>query len=239
MNNILIKADKINVFRQGKAILNNVSFEIGENDFITIVGPNGAGKSMLLKAIMGFYKIDSGLIDKKKNLQIGYMPQVLVADNTIPISVERFLRLNKKITRDELSDIATETNIEHLLNRQLFHLSGGERQRVLLARSLLSNPQLLILDEPAQNMDISGQLAFYRLIERVYKERKISIIMVSHDLHMVMASTRQVLCLYHHICCSGEPHMVAKDPEFLSLFGDDMAKMMAVYQHAHNHNHEH
>ena len=126
-----------------------------------------------------------------------------------------------------------------ILHQPLTLLSGGELQRVLLARSLLNNPELLILDEPAQNLDITGQLSFYRLIEHIYQERKLTILMVSHDLHMVMASSRQVICLFHHVCCSGEPQAVTKDPEFIALFGKDMANMMAVYQHSHNHTHHH
>ena len=123
------------------------------------------------------------------------------------------------------------------MNKPLHVLSGGELQRVLLARSLLGEPELLVLDEPAQNLDISGQLEFYKLLEKIYLERPLSILMVSHDLHMVMATTKQVVCLFHHICCSGEPQAVTKDPEFISLFGKDMANMMAVYQHSHNHSH--
>ena len=154
----------------------------------------------------------------------------------MPISVKRFLML-KKFTIEELESISEETNISNVLSKNLANLSGGELQRVLLARSLLGNPELLILDEPAQNLDIKNQLNFYNLLNQIYQRRDISILMVSHDLHMVMASTKQVICLYHHICCSGEPQAVAKDPEFISLFGNDMAKMMSVYQHTHDHSH--
>jgi zinc transport system ATP-binding protein len=146
--------------------------------------------------------------------------------------------LRKKVDEEEIEKIADETNIKSLLEKPVHVLSGGERQRVLLARSLIGNPELLVLDEPAQNLDISGQLAFYKLLEQIYQSRSLSILMVSHDLHMVMATTKKVVCLFHHICCSGEPQIVTKDPEFVSLFGNDMAEMMAVYQHGHNHTHE-
>lgn len=237
MQTALIQADNICVTREKHGILNDVSLRVGAHDFMTIIGPNGAGKSMLLKCLLGFYPPDSGTVHKKDNLSIGYLPQHLSADPSIPISAKRFIALHKKTTHHELQETAELTGIVDILEKPLWALSGGELQRVLLARALLGNPQLLVLDEPAQNLDISGQLAFYKLIERIYQQRGISILMVSHDLHLVMASTKQVVCLYHHICCSGTPQMVTKDPEFIALFGDDMANMMAVYHHEHSHTH--
>ncbi len=241
----LIKADTISVIRDGKTILDQVSIDIDPLDFITIVGPNGAGKSMLLKCLMGFYPPDKGRIIRSDALQIGYVPQRIHAEPSLPISVNGFLKLKRQNHnnahghRNSIEQIADETNIRTLLPQPLHILSGGELQRVLLARALLQNPELLILDEPAQNLDISGQLAFYTLLERVYTERQLSIVMVSHDLHLVMASTQKVICLYHHICCSGTPQAVTQDPEFISLFGHDMSKLMAMYQHSHNHSHDH
>lgn len=239
MKDTIIKAENINVLRQGSHILKDVSVDIKTDDFVTVIGPNGAGKSMLLKCLMGVYGVDSGRITRKDGLKIGYIPQRFLPDATIPISVRRFLFLRKKSNDEDVQKAVQETGIERLLQKPLSVLSGGELQRVLLARALLGNPELLMLDEPAQNLDISGQLGFYRLLERIYKERPISILMVSHDLHMVMASTKQVMCLFHHVCCSGEPHVVTRDPEFVSLFGEDMANMMSVYQHHHNHTHHH
>ncbi|MAZ98125.1 MAG: zinc ABC transporter ATP-binding protein ZnuC [Rhodospirillaceae bacterium] len=233
----LISASSVTVTRDNKNILDNVSLDVGVKDFITILGPNGAGKSMLLKCLMGFFKPESGKIDKKAQLRIGYVPQQFTSEQTMPITVERFLQLRKSVPMGDIIAVATETNIETLLQKPLHILSGGERQRILLARSLIGDPELLVLDEPAQNLDISGQLAFYKLLEKIYTTRALSILMVSHDLHMVMATTKQVICLFHHICCSGEPQVVTRDPEFVSLFGHDMAEMMAVYQHGHNHTH--
>ena len=157
----------------------------------------------------------------------------------MPINVQRFVTVHKKFDEYSLKKVILETQIDKIINKQMSVLSGGEMQRVLLARSLLNNPDLLILDEPAQNLDISGQINFYKLLQSIYKKRNLSILMVSHDLHLVMVSTKKVLCLYNHICCSGEPHQIAKDPEFISMFGKDMANMMSVYQHSHNHNHDH
>ena len=187
---------------------------------------------------MGSFQPDSGEIKKRENLSVGYIPQNFNPESSMPISVKRFLTLKRKSTPKELIDISKETNISEILEKNLSNLSGGELQKVLLARSLLNEPELLILDEPAQNLDIKNQLNFYNLLTRIYQRRELSILMVSHDLHMVMSSTRQVICLYHHVCCSGEPQTVAKDPEFISLFGNDMAKMMSVYQHTHNHSHQ-
>jgi zinc transport system ATP-binding protein len=236
----LLTAHNIHVVKNKQKILTDVSLTVKNHDFITIIGPNGAGKSMLLKCLMGFYKPTKGNIHKNNPLRIGYVPQKLHCDATLPITVSAFLKLGKNnISNQAFADIVTETQIALFLNKQLHILSGGQLQRVLLARSLIHNPHLLILDEPAQNLDIAGQLAFYKLLDSIYDRRGLSILMVSHDLHMVMASSKQVICLYHHICCSGEPSVITKDPEFIALFGSDMAQMMAIYQHNHNHVHHH
>ena len=232
----LIQSEKVSVVRQGHLILDNVSLTLKEKDFITIIGPNGAGKTTLLKILAGVMEPDSGAVKHKAGLRLGYIPQQIELDPSLPMSVKRFLNLGGG--ESGAKGIAEETEISHLLNHQLETLSGGEKQRVLLARALMTSPEVLILDEPSQNLDVAGQLAFYQLIERFHQERNLALLMVSHDLHMVMASTRQVICLYHHVCCSGEPQMVAQDPEFVRLFGKDMAHLMAIYQHQH-HGHEH
>ena len=236
--NTLLAAQNVSLICQGKTILRDISLEVGSHGFVTIIGPNGAGKSMLLKVLMGFFSPTTGSIIKKPGLKIGYVPQRMVPPMTLPMTVGRFLQLNKKADASIIKKTVLDTGIESLLHSSLHVLSSGELQRVLLARALLDAPELLILDEPAQNMDVGGQLAFYKLLERLYHERACSILMVSHDLHLVMACSKQVICLYHHICCLGAPDMVAKDPAFISLFGDDMARMMAVYHHTHTHDHE-
>jgi|TARA_B100000902_G_C27290653_1_gene906941 zinc transport system ATP-binding protein len=235
--NALITASNISVYKNEKAILKNIDIKINKKDFISIIGPNGAGKTMLLKCLMGFYKPDVGQIERKKSLKIGYMPQNINIVNTMPITVKNFITLRKKFDEFSFKQVVSETQTSALVNKQLSILSGGEMQRVLLARSLLNNPELLILDEPAQNLDISGQMSFYKLLQSIYTNRDLSILMVSHDLHLVMVSTKSVLCLSNHVCCSGKPQQIAEDPEFISMFGKDMAKMMAVYQHTNDINH--
>ena len=234
---MLIEGQNITVKKETGLILDNVSLQIDEKDFLTIVGPNGAGKTMLLKCLVGVLTPDSGHVTHKPGLTIGYMPQNLLIDPVLPLSVRRFLSLNLAIEANFLTEIIYETNIPHLLDRQMHNLSGGEIQRVMLARAIARDPDLLILDEPAQNLDISGQLEFYKLLEKIYHNRQKAILMVSHDLHLVMASTKKVVCLYHHVCCSGAPQAITRDPEFISIFGDDLSKMMAVYPHEHDHDH--
>lgn len=235
---MLIQAHNLSVVREGRKVLQNVSLEIQEGDFITIIGPNGAGKSTLLKVMMGLLGRYSGRIKRKTNLRLGYVPQSLRVESTLPMTVRYFLQLRKECSAKVLDNIMEQTGCQGLEQRQLSELSGGELQRVLLTRSLLGQPELLVLDEPAQHLDVGGQLAFYRMVERIYREQGLSVIMVSHDLHWVMASTSQVVCLFHHICCSGKPQAVAQDPSFLALFGNDMAGLMSFYPHSHDHSHD-
>lgn len=235
----LIEAHDLTVIRNQQTILKDVSLNIKEHDFITLIGPNGAGKSMLLKCLLGFYKPDLGKVVKRDKLRTAYVPQSINANKTMPITVHRFLQLRQKISKPELLAIAELTDITELLEKSLQVLSGGEMQRILMARALVNKPQLMVLDEPAQNLDVSGQLAFYSLVDNIYKTQNLSILMVSHDLHMVMASTQQVICLFHHVCCTGTPQVVARDPDFVSMFGKDMSKMMAMYKHSHDHTHQH
>jgi zinc transport system ATP-binding protein len=233
---MLINAQNISFEKNGKKILDNVSLNIVEGDFITIIGPNGAGKSSLIKTLMGITKPSSGNIEKKPDIKIGYVPQKFEPEATLPITVKEFLKLVKGASKDEIKAVLKEVDIDYS-NKLLHVLSGGELQKVLLARALLHKPDLLILDEPAQNLDIGNQLKFYKLLERVYKDRKCSVLMISHDLHMVMATSQKVVCLFHHVCCSGTPQVVTQDPEFIKIFGADMANMMGYYQHHHSHTH--
>jgi zinc transport system ATP-binding protein len=234
----LIAATDLSLSFGDRLILDRVSLSLDKGDFITIIGPNGAGKSTLLKALMGLVKPDTGRVERKDGIRIGYIPQKLSIEPSLPITADAFIRLNKKAASG-FDALAAELGLTPLLKKPVQSLSGGEWQRALLARALMDDPDAIILDEPAQNLDLSGQMHFYKMLDRIHRDRGMAILMVSHDLHMVMASTRQVVCLYHHICCSGAPQAVTKDPEFINLFGRDMASMMAIYHHDHDHDHHH
>ena len=241
MSSACITASNLWVIRKHEKILQDVSLSVGEQDFVTIVGPNGAGKSMLLKCLIGLYKPDKGVITRKDGLRIGYVPQIFSLSQTIPLSVHRFLSLcGKQNDGDQqpLNEIAEQTQIGDILDKSMHVLSSGQLQRVLLARALINKPKLLILDEASQNMDVGGQMLFYKLLDKIYQTNAVAVLMVSHDLHFVMRSTRKVICLFHHVCCSGKPDDIAQTKEFLALFGSEMGDIMSVYRHAHKHTHE-
>ncbi|MFH1158007.1 MAG: ATP-binding cassette domain-containing protein [Pseudomonadota bacterium] len=235
----LISADKLSIVRKGKRILEDISLTIKTGEFVTVIGPNGAGKTVLLHALMGLMKPDEGSVTRRPGLKIGYMPQRFAPETTMPITVARFLALVRGANKEAIDGALELVHATEIAHRPMSVLSGGELQRVMLARAMLHKPDILILDEPAQGLDIGGQMSFHKLLEDIYRARGCAVLMVSHDLHMVLASTGKVVCLFHHVCCSGEPSAVAKDPQFTSLFGEDMARMMAVYQHSHAHEHEH
>ena len=234
----LISAEHVSLIRGGRRVLDDVSIGIKENDFVTIVGPNGAGKTMLLHVLMGFCSPDVGHVRRRKNLRLAYMPQSMPIDYTMPITVKRFLTLGKSGKLQASAQLLEELGLEQKADVFLRLLSGGEFQRALLARALINMPELLVLDEPAQNLDINGQLAFYSLLEQVHRRHHLSIVMVSHDLHLVMASTRHVVCLFHHVCCRGEPQSVARTSEFARIFGPEAVRMMAFYHHHHKNQRE-
>jgi zinc transport system ATP-binding protein len=234
MSKTLIKVNNISLSSFNKNILDNVSFELKNNDFITLIGPNGAGKSSLIKVILGLISADSGSVTKAKKLKIGYTPQKFIVNQFIPISVINFLTLNKNVSKDILDKTIDITDIKDLLSSSLQELSGGELQRVLLTRSLLNKPDVLILDEPTQNLDINSQKTSHRLIYDIHKNQKCAVLMISHDLHRVMKKSTQVICLYHHICCMGKPVSILKDSQFNKLFADHTDDLMAVYKHHHN-----
>jgi len=236
---MIISLENVTVEHNNHEILNDVSLDISKNEFLTIVGPNGAGKTTLLKIMLGLIKPSSGKVIRNNKIKVGYTPQQINHNHFLPIDVENFIKLNKKIEKDAFEEIVSETNINTILNNQLFELSGGEIQRVLLARSLIDSPDLLILDEPTQNLDFNGQLSMYKVIENIHKRYNCSVVIVSHDLHLVMSNTRKVICLYHHICCSGKPDIITKDPKFIEIFGEETAANLAVYNHNHNHQHNH
>jgi len=239
MDNLcLVKADDISIQFGDRQVLQNVSLTVKQGQVLTLIGPNGAGKTTLVRIILGLVKPQSGRIEKPKNLRIGYMPQKLHVEATMPITVRRFLELARHKMGAPIDAILEEVQITHLMNHQLGSISGGEMQRVLLARALSQQPQLLVLDEPAQGVDVAGQAELYQLINDIRARHNCGVLMIFHDLHLVMAKTDEVVCLNHHICCHGRPEQVSVDPSYLALFGKKEAKNLAVYTHNHNHHHD-
>ena len=239
MSNALINVNNISLSHEGKNILDDVSFKLHPGEFITLIGPNGAGKSSLIKVLLGIIKQDSGEVIRNDHIKLGYTPQSFSANPYIPISVIDFLTLNQKLDQAFTKEIVELTGIGDLVNLPLKNLSGGELQKVLLTRALMNKPNVLILDEPAQNLDVDAQMQLYKLIQDIHKEKNCAVLMVSHDLHRVMKESTQVLCLYHHICCEGLPESILKDDQFNDLFADQIHDLMATYEHHHNHQHEH
>lgn len=240
MTEPLIRADNLNVARQGRAILSNVSLRLEQGKILTLIGPNGAGKTSLVRCLLGLMQPDSGSVTRASDLRIGYMPQKLHLEASLPLNVNRFLALGGS-PKLPLADIARETGIEKLLERPMQSLSGGETQRVLLARALLRDPQLLVLDEPVQGVDIAGQIALYELINTIRTRRGCGVLLVSHDLHLVLATSDTVICLNQHVCCHGHPETVTNDPAYLALFGEAAPAVkpaMAIYTHHHDHHHD-
>ena len=239
MSDALITLDNITLSHNGKNVLDDVSFKLHQGEFVTLIGPNGAGKSSLIKILLGVIKQDSGYVNYTGDIRLGYTPQTFTANPYIPISVKDFLTLNQKLDSAFMQQTFDLTGINELLQLPLKNLSGGELQKVLLSRALLNKPNVLILDEPAQNLDVDGQMQLYKLIQDIHKEQNCAVLMVSHDLHRVMKESTQVLCLYHHICCEGLPESILKDEKFNDLFADQIHELMATYEHHHNHHHEH
>ncbi len=235
-DSLLIDVSHLNIFIEQQIILQDIHLQVHKDEIVTLVGPNGAGKSTLVKAVLGLIPLSSGTIYKKPGLRMGYMPQKLSIEPYMPLTVQRFLELAP--LKSSLNAIIEELGIKHLLSSPMQAISGGESQRVLLARALLSHPELLVLDEPAQGVDVVGQQELYQLIIRIRDRWQCGILMVSHDLHMVMAGTDSVICLNKHVCCSGLPSAVSQHPEFIKLFGDQEPAGLAMYTHTHNHRHD-
>ncbi|MBF0309956.1 MAG: ATP-binding cassette domain-containing protein [Magnetococcales bacterium] len=230
---ILLRADGISLTRGGKPVLDRVELTVSRNEILTLIGPNGAGKSTLIKVLLGLVVPDEGVVWRKPGLRIGYVPQRMPVDPVLPLTVERFLELAHPSTPGQRRGVLGETGVEALAGAFLHTLSGGEFQRVMLARTLLRQPELLVLDEPVQGVDFLGEAALYQLIANLREHHGCGILLVSHDLHVVMAATHRVICLNRHLCCEGTPEKVSRHPEFVRLFGEQATRALAVYEHHH------
>jgi len=235
----LISVENLTVRYGGKTVLRDVDLTVEAGEIVTIVGPNGSGKTSLLKAIIGATQPAAGNITRDHELRIGYVPQRLHIDPTLPITVERFMRLLDRVDRSACKAAFEAAGVPDLLKRQMSELSGGQFQRVLLARALIGNPDILLLDEATQGLDQQGSASFYRQIEAVRKETGCAVLMISHELHVVMSASDRVICLNGHVCCAGTPAVVASAPEYRALFGTGTGGALALYRHEHDHDHNH
>jgi zinc transport system ATP-binding protein len=236
----LLKATNVSLKDGTKVLLSTIDLSIKPREIVTLIGPNGAGKTTLLNILLGLRKPSSGVVTKSKNCRIGYMPQKIQLNPLLPLTVEHFLWLvdtTSLKTAITINSALARTGVEHLLKTDMSNLSGGEIQRVLLARALLREPNLLVLDEPVQGVDLKGQDQLYKLISEIRDELGCGVLMVSHDLHLVMASTDNVICLNQHICCHGHPESVSNHPAYLELFGNSI-NHVATYTHHHDHDHD-
>ena len=222
----------------GRTVLHDIDFDIRSGEIVTIVGPNGSGKSTLLRLLVGAIRPSAGEAWRRTGLRIGYVPQKLHIDPTLPVTVRRFLSLPHRPPAARIESALQSAGVAHLAGAQMTTLSGGEFQRVMLARAILSDPQLLILDEATQGLDQAGSIAFYNRIAGIREAMGCAVLMVSHELHVVMAASDRVICLNGHVCCQGTPEHVSSAPEYLALFGDT-GGALAVYRHEHDHEHHH
>lgn len=237
-HNDLARLENISLHIGHKEILHNITLALHNDCITTLIGPNGAGKSTLVKILLGLTEPTQGQVWKQPGLSVGYMPQKIQIDRTLPLSVRRFLEIPKSYSLADIKDALNDVKAPHLLNDSIHDLSGGEMQRVMLARALLRQPDLLVLDEPVQGVDINGQTELYKLITDIRQRHRCGVLMISHDLHLVMASTDHVICLNKHVCCSGHPEAVSADPAYIELFGASHAATLALYNHNHNHSHD-
>ena len=233
----LISAKHIGYRVAGRQIISDVSFDLEPGQITTVIGPNGAGKSTLVNIVIGLNNDIEGSIQRRKGLVMGYLPQHSKINALMPITVKRLMSLTRKVKEPDMLRALEKTGVAALLHQPVSVLSGGEMKRVLLARTLIGRPDLLVLDEPTAGVDITGEAQMYDLISQIRDEIDCAILMVSHDLHLVMSKTDQVLCLNGHLCCSGKPESVSKHPEYLALFGEQ-TDSIAIYTHHHDHVHD-
>jgi zinc transport system ATP-binding protein len=235
----LVEATAVSVRRHGRLILDAVDLAVTSGEIVTVIGPNGAGKSTLIRVLLGLVPPDQGEVTQRPGLRIGYLPQQLTIDPVLPLTVGRYLMLGARAPRARLESLLDEVGMPRGLDHPLDALSGGELRRVGLARALLRSPDLLVLDEPMTGVDVTGQVELYELIARIRDATRAGVLLVSHDLHLVMARTDRVVCLDGHVCCMGRPVQVAAEPAFQRLFGERLGDVMGLYRHRPDHHHPH
>ncbi len=235
----LVAAERIEARYGATLALSHVDLTVSAGEIVTLIGPNGTGKSTLVRIILGLMAPSAGRVWRRAALRIGYLPQRVAIDPVLPLTVRRFLGLARPgVAAAQLRAALDDVAAAELIGHSVHALSGGEFQRVLLARALLRAPQLLVLDEPAQGVDFGGQIALYDLIGQLRRRHGVGVLMVSHDLHVVMAATDRVVCLNRHVCCSGAPEAVSRNPAYTELFGAAAARGLAIYSHDHDHEHD-
>ena len=237
MDNTLIQLNNCGILRNHKWLVKGVSLTVDRGQIVTLIGPNGSGKSTTAKMALGIIKPDEGDNTIKENLKISYVPQKLEIDWSLPLRVIDFMNLIENYEHSIVNEMLTITGIQHLQNEDVRNLSGGEFQRLLMARAIAKKPDFLVLDEPVQGVDYAGEIALYQIIQDIRKNFNCGILLISHNLHVVMSQTNHVICLNGHICCSGEPKSIVKNPEYIKLFGENMDPTLAFYKHEHDHHH--
>ncbi len=233
----LVSLENVGIRRGGRWLVRGVDFSVSRGEIVTLIGPNGSGKSTSAKAAIGVLKPDEGRVSRIAGLKVGYVPQKLAVDWTLPLSVRRLMTLTGPLPEAEIMAAVEAAGMAHMLDAQVQHLSGGEFQRALMARAIARKPDLLVLDEPVQGVDFAGEIALYDLIKSIRNTTGCGILLISHDLHVVMAETDTVICLNGHVCCRGTPQAVSRSPEYVRLFGSRAAQTLAVYSHHHDHTH--
>mgnify|MGYP003328157331 FL=1 len=237
-NKLLVKLENAGVYRSSKWLVRGISLEINQGQIVTLIGPNGSGKTTTAKMILNILNTDEGLVTGNAN-KMAYVPQKINIDWTMPLRVIDFMKITSSLNNTEITESLVMTGVDKLLYNQIHSLSGGEFQRVLIARAIAKKPDLLVLDEPVQGVDFNGEIALYNLIKEISVNLNCGILLISHDMHFVMSTTDHVICLNGHICCSGSPSNVVKNPEYIKLFGEHNSETLSYYQHQHDHSHNH
>ena len=233
----LVSLKNVGLEKSGRWLVRGIDLQVRSGEIVTLIGPNGSGKSTTAKLALGIHQPDEGEARRASGLKVGYVPQKISVDWTLPLTVERFMRLTRRQSSADIKQALAATGIAHLASAEVRNLSGGEFQRAMLARVIAARPDFLVLDEPVQGVDFAGEIALYELITKIRDDLGCGILLISHDLHVVMAATDQVICLNGHVCCKGSPDAVAESAEYRNLFGDRAAASLAIYQHNHDHTH--